>query len=133
MKHQAVIQTVQKFEISILVVISKIYSHISLSQENKIKLTALNVDFNVSMIRSQWTDLNFSILFEFLHSVNCVTGIATILLILCSKKVYVKYFALCPGLSHLPTPLNRHGCGCEIFETTSFSSLTQVSLATPNT
>ena len=43
MKYEAVIQTVQKLEISILAVISKIYSHISLSQKNKIKLTAFNV------------------------------------------------------------------------------------------
>ena len=43
MKYQAVIETVQKLEISILAVISKIYSHINLSQNNKIKLTAFNV------------------------------------------------------------------------------------------
>ena len=43
MKYQAVIQIAQNLEISILAVISKIYSHISLSQKNKIKLTALNV------------------------------------------------------------------------------------------
>ena len=43
MKCQAVIQTVQKLKISILAVISKINSHISLSQKNKIKLTAFNV------------------------------------------------------------------------------------------
>ena len=71
-------------------------------------------------------------LFEFPYSVNCVTDIATILLILCSKKVYVKYFALCPGLPHLPSLLNTHGCGSKNFETTSFSSLTQASLVTPN-
>ena len=73
----------------------------------------------------------FSILFEFPHSVNYVTDIVMILLILCSKKVYAKYFPLCPGLLHLPSPLNTHGRGCKIFETT-FSSLTQTSLATPN-
>ena len=66
------------------------------------------------------------------HSVNYVTHITMILLILCSKKVYVKYFAVCPRLSHLPSPLNTHGCSCEIFETTFFSSLIQASLATPN-
>ena len=43
MKYQAVIQIAQNLEISILAVISKIYSHISLSQKNKIKLTAFNV------------------------------------------------------------------------------------------
>ena len=43
MKCHAVVQTVQKLEISILAVISKIYSHISLSQKNKIKLTAFTV------------------------------------------------------------------------------------------
>ena len=43
MKYQAVTETVQKLEISILAVISKIYSHINLSQNNKIKLTAFNV------------------------------------------------------------------------------------------
>ena len=43
MKYQAVIQALQKLEISILAVISKIYSHISLSQKNKTKLTAFNV------------------------------------------------------------------------------------------
>ena len=74
----------------------------------------------------------FSIIFEFPHSVNYVTDIATILLIACLKKIYVKYFALCPGLSHLPSTLKTHGCGCKIFKTTSFSSLTQVPLRTPN-
>ena len=49
----------------------------------------------------------FSILFEFPHSVNYITDIATILLILCSKNVYAKYFALCLGLSHLLSPLNQ--------------------------
>ena len=33
----------------------------------------------------------FSILFEFPHSVNYITDIATILLILCSKNVYAKF------------------------------------------
>ena len=46
------------------------------------------------------------------------------------QKGYVKYFALCPGLSYFLSPLNTHGCGREIFETTSFSSLAQASLAT---
>ena len=46
------------------------------------------------------------------------------------QKGYVKYFALCPGLSYLLSPLNTQGCGREIFETTSFSSLAQASLAT---
>ena len=43
MKYQVVIQTVQMLEMSILAVISKIYSHISLSQKNKITATAFNV------------------------------------------------------------------------------------------
>ena len=43
MKYQAVSQTVQNLESSILAVISKLYCHISLSQKNKIELTAFNV------------------------------------------------------------------------------------------
>ena len=73
----------------------------------------------------------FSIQFEFPFSLNYVNDNATILLI-CSKNVYVKYFAICPGLSHFLSPLNTGGCGWESFETTSFLSLTQASLETPN-
>ena len=43
MKYYIVLQTVQKLEISVLAVISKIYSHISWSKENKTKLTASSV------------------------------------------------------------------------------------------
>ena len=50
MKCHAVVQKVQKLEISILAVISKIYSHISLSQKNKIKLTA----FTVATVLVRW-------------------------------------------------------------------------------
>ena len=54
MKCQAVIQTAQKLEISILAVISKIYSHISFSQKNKIKLTVFNVTtFLIKLEKSQ--------------------------------------------------------------------------------
>ena len=50
MKYQADVQAVQKLEISILAVISKMYSHISLSQKNKIKLTA----FNAATVLIKW-------------------------------------------------------------------------------
>ena len=50
MKYHAVLQTVQKLEISVLAAISKIYSHISLSQKNKIKLTA----FSVATVLIKW-------------------------------------------------------------------------------
>ena len=73
----------------------------------------------------------FSILFEFPHSANCVTGIAAILSILCSKKYMLNILHYALGyrisLHHW-----RVFSDCEIFETTSFSSLTQASLATPN-
>ena len=70
MKYQAVIQTVQKLEISTLAVISNIYSHISLSQKNKIKLTAFSVATFLIKRGKKANPSLYKIVLETLGSVN---------------------------------------------------------------